>query len=76
MEQVRPCHQRDQRTKLFLARPFFRYSYSRDAYVLRGIGNTKGPVLVTEQPEVEPLASETRTGRFEREQAPVERAMQ
>lgn len=26
-------------------RPFFRYSYSRDAFVLRAIGNTRGPVL-------------------------------
>jgi hypothetical protein len=26
-------------------RPLFRYSYSRDAYVLRGIGGKHGPVL-------------------------------
>jgi hypothetical protein len=25
--------------------PFFRYSAGRDAYVLRGIGNRRGPVL-------------------------------
>lgn len=25
--------------------PFFRYSASRDAYVLRAVGNARGPVL-------------------------------
>ena len=30
---------------LTLLRPFFRYSISRDAYVLRGVGNRVGPVL-------------------------------
>jgi hypothetical protein len=30
---------------LLLARPFFRYSYTRDAYVLRVAGNRTGPVL-------------------------------
>ena len=30
---------------LTLLRPFFRYSLSRDAYVLRGAGNRIGPVL-------------------------------
>ena len=28
-----------------LLRPFLRFSYSRDAYVLRLIGNRRGPVL-------------------------------
>jgi hypothetical protein len=28
-----------------LLRPFFRYSRVRDAYVLRLIGNSRGPVL-------------------------------
>lgn len=28
-----------------LLTPLFRYSYGRDAYVLRGIGNRLGPVL-------------------------------
>lgn len=41
---------------LTLAKPFLRYSTTRDAYVLRGIGNTKGPVL---RPK--------RTGRFDRD---------
>ena len=27
------------------AKPFFRYSQTRDAYVLRVIGNQRGPVL-------------------------------
>jgi hypothetical protein len=28
-----------------MLRPFLRYSASRDAYVLRGVGNRVGPVL-------------------------------
>ena len=28
-----------------LLRPFFRYSYSRDAWVLLGIGSKRGPVI-------------------------------
>jgi hypothetical protein len=30
---------------LVLLSPFFRYSYSRDAFVLRGVGRSVGPVL-------------------------------
>jgi len=30
---------------LALLRPLFRYSEFRDAYVLRGVGHTRGPVL-------------------------------
>jgi hypothetical protein len=30
---------------LSLLRPLFRYSYSRDAFVLRGVGRAMGPVL-------------------------------
>jgi len=30
---------------LLLASPLFRHSASRDAYVLRGVGNELGPVL-------------------------------
>ena len=37
------------RATLALARPLFRYSLSRDAYVLRVIGNTHGPVLRRER---------------------------
>ncbi|WP_372792157.1 hypothetical protein [Paraconexibacter sp.] len=32
------------RWRLALLRPILRYSYSRDAYVLRVIGNSRGPV--------------------------------
>jgi hypothetical protein len=39
-----------------MARPLFRYSRTRDAYVLRGVGNRVGPVLRTRG----------RGGRFER----------
>jgi hypothetical protein len=31
---------------LVLLKPFFRYSMSRNAYVLRGVGSKMGPVLV------------------------------
>ena len=34
---------------LMLARPLFRYSLSRDAYVLRVVGNSSGPVLRRER---------------------------
>ncbi len=37
------------RAVLLLVRPVFRYSASRDAYVLRLIGNTRGPVLRRER---------------------------
>jgi hypothetical protein len=37
------------RTTLAFARPLFRYSLSRDAYVLRLIGNSRGPVLRRER---------------------------
>lgn len=37
------------RATLALARPLFRYSLSRDAYVMRVIGNTHGPVLRRER---------------------------
>jgi hypothetical protein len=34
---------------LRLLRPLFAYNYSRDAYVLRGIGRSVGPVLRAER---------------------------
>ena len=34
------------RVTLALLRPFFRYSERRGAWVLRGVGNRRGPVLV------------------------------
>jgi hypothetical protein len=33
------------RRSLALLKPLLRYSYSRDAYVLRGVGRSVGPVL-------------------------------
>lgn len=38
---------------LIALKPFFRHSYSRDAYVLRLVGNRFGPVLVPSQDELE-----------------------
>jgi hypothetical protein len=37
-----------------LLSPFFRYSVGRDAYVLRAIGNRRGPVLIVRR---EPAAA-------------------
>jgi hypothetical protein len=34
---------------LSLLRPLFRYSYGRDAFVLRAIGSNRGPVLRLER---------------------------
>jgi hypothetical protein len=44
----RPRHYVSART-LGLLRAFFRYSYGRDAFVLRGIGGSRGPVLRIER---------------------------
>lgn len=41
---LRPRH-RVPRPLLGLLWPLFRYSATRDAYVLRGVGNRRGPVL-------------------------------
>ena len=41
--QARP-RRRISRTRLRLLKPLVRYSYARDAYVLRGIGRHVGPV--------------------------------
>ena len=46
-------------TTITVLSPFFRYSASRDAYVLRGVGNAHGPVLREQQ---------STDGRFERKQ--------
>ena len=40
------------RGAIVLLRPFFRFSSSRDAYVLRLIGDTHGPVLRPERRRV------------------------
>lgn len=44
----RPRHYVSRGT-LALLRPLFRYSLSRDAYVVRVIGSTRGPVLRRER---------------------------
>lgn len=44
----RPRHYVSSMT-LMLMRPVFRYSRSRDAYVMRLIGNSSGPVLRRER---------------------------
>lgn len=49
-------------TALRLARPFYRYSTARDAYVPRVAGGRFGPVLIERSGEAEP----TPTGRFQR----------
>lgn len=42
---------------LWLLRPFFRHSWTRSAWILRGVGNRRGPVLVRKgtHPTVEGL---------------------
>jgi hypothetical protein len=35
-----------------LLKPVMRYSFSRDAYILRGVGDRVGPVLVTSRHRV------------------------
>jgi hypothetical protein len=43
-ETPRPRHEVGKR-RLWILRPFFRYSRVRDAYVLRLVGRYRGPVL-------------------------------
>jgi hypothetical protein len=45
---VRPRHEAPALV-IAVMRPFMRYSYHRDAFVLRGVGNRYGPVLVRRQ---------------------------
>lgn len=52
-ETPRPRHLVGKRT-LRLVKPFFRYSRVRDAYVLRGIGRSRGPVLRLKRPGLRP----------------------
>jgi len=58
----RPRHQVSP-VVLALLRPALRYSYTREAFVLRGIGNQRGPVLVRasgdDHAETAPAAPET-----------------
>lgn len=44
---------------LALLRPALRYSYTREAFVLRGIGNQRGPVLVRASADEDPEAPPT-----------------
>jgi hypothetical protein len=37
------------RRTLMVLRPLYRYSYPRDAYVLRGVGRRFGPVLAVDR---------------------------
>ena len=53
---------------LALAAPFFRYSTSRDAYILRVVGQKRGPVL---KAGPAPVAAEVEP-RFHRDDAAVE----
>jgi hypothetical protein len=49
---------------LFLLAPAFRYSRSRDAFVLRGIGSSTGPVLRAERRRGQrPFSGAERRGR-------------
>ncbi|HEX8101215.1 MAG TPA: hypothetical protein VF533_01250 [Solirubrobacteraceae bacterium] len=48
------------RTTLTLLAPVLRYSQGRDAYVLRGVGNRYGPVLVPAERDVK-----VQTGRLQ-----------
>ncbi len=49
---------------LLILRPFLRYSATRDAYVLRAIGRSRGPVLRVDRRrrEREPFAGVERRG--------------
>ena len=38
-----------------LLRPFLRYSRSRDAYILRGVGSSRGPVLRVDRRHGQPF---------------------
>jgi hypothetical protein len=51
-----------------LLRPLLRYSASRDAYVLRGVGNKAGPV-VQRRSAAGPFPRATRRQRLAREAA-------
>jgi hypothetical protein len=50
--------------RLALLRPLFRYSYGRDAFVLRLVGSNAGPVLRVERRRRQrPFAGQERRGR-------------
>ena len=50
--------------------PMFTYNGHRRAYVLRGIGTRRGPVLRVRRRPEEPPTGAPRTGRFDRVEAP------
>jgi hypothetical protein len=63
MTQLRP-RRYIPRHLLVLLRPLFRYSPGRDAYVLRVIGHTRGPVLRPERRTTRlPIEGNDRRGR-------------
>ena len=65
---MRPRHDVAPLTLTALA-PLFRYSLSRDAYILRGVGAKRGPVLRERRRDVAPAAGGTeRDERFARDE--------
>ena len=63
---MRPRREVAPRTVTLLT-PLFRYSYSRDAYILRGIGGKRGPVLRVQTTRPVPAGTD-RDARFSREE--------
>ena len=57
--------------KLAALAPLFRYSYSRDAYILRGIGTKRGPVLQERRTEARVAVASERGERFSRDETKV-----
>jgi hypothetical protein len=57
------------RWAITLLSPLFTYNEHRRAYVLRGIGTRRGPVLRVRRRREEPPPAQ-RTGRFDRVEAP------
>lgn len=61
---MRPRHYVPRWLVVLLA-PLFRYSVSRDAYILRGVGQRRGPVLKAGKPP-EPITPRPPSPRFVR----------
>lgn len=47
---------------LVLSRPFFRYSATRDAFILRGVGEHVGPVLRPRNRRTPPVVTRVGNG--------------